>query len=291
MERRRNPTWLPQLPALGIACCLRWQLCGFNPWCDCSFSKGVPVGAQLCSLVLVQPQSCSGGSWLPGSEQQEQGKDVGEPWVTLLHWAPRTGGTPEPVCLHLPKGSTELQQSPANSTCQRPGGPKELSTGGVRLCPHFSSSGLTPRPSACATAEDTTANDFSMPTALGGYRLSWHLCLTHSAPAFTIAICLALHTCSLGVRMDLPGSLWTQALLSSPGLTAVCQWPVPPHSKCSPDPCPSVAPSQLQGHSTPSRSGKRTPCFPPRSSWLSTPPLLGKRGSHGAQDSPLKTKL
>lgn len=145
---------------------------------------GVPVAAQLCSLVLVWSQSCSGGSWLPRSGQQEQGEDVGEPWVALLQWAPRMGGTPEPVCLHLPKGSTELQQSPASSAWQRPGGPKELRMGGMRLCPHFSSSGLTLMSSACATTQVTAANDFSMPIALEGYRLSWHLCLTHSRPSF-----------------------------------------------------------------------------------------------------------
>lgn len=40
-------------------------------------------------------------------------------------------------------------------------------------------------------------------------------------PHLATVICLALHTRSLEVSVDLPGSLGTLALLSSPGLAAV----------------------------------------------------------------------
>lgn len=101
--------------------------------------------------------------------------------------------------------------------------------GSVRLCPHFSSSALIPRSSACATAQVTAASDFSMPTALGGCRISWHLSHTLS-PSFhspVRAICLALHAFSLGVSVGLAGSLWTLLLLTSPGWPHCCQRTVP----------------------------------------------------------------
>lgn len=121
--------------------------------------------------------------------------------------------------------------------------------GGVRLYPHFSSSGLTPMSSAHATAQVTTANDFSMPTALGGYRLLWHLCLTHSASAFTAP---PSH------NSNLPGTahLWPLGECGSPRVSvdpgdAHQPWPHSVSGQCLlPSPltlCSCRCPSQLQG--------------------------------------------
>lgn len=66
---------------------------------------------------------------------------------------------------------------------------------------------------------------------LSGVTGSSGIYVSHTQPQLLQpAICLALHTCGLGVSMDLPGSLWTLALLTSPGLTAVsgrCLLPTP----------------------------------------------------------------
>lgn len=134
--------------------------------------------------------------------------------------------------------------------------------GGVRLCPHFSSSGLTPMSSACATAQVTAANDFSMPTALGDYRLSWHLCLTqsqlsHSPPSRNSNLPGTAH-------LQFWGESGSPRVSVDPG-TAHQPWPhccqcsVPPHSDwVLPSPLPlrsSRCPSQLQGQSTASQLG------------------------------------
>lgn len=142
------------------------------------------------------------------------------------------------ACLCLPKGSTKFQQSPANSIWQRPGGPKVLSKGGVRLCLHLPGSSLTPMFFACATTQVTSASDFSMPNALRGYRPLWHLYLTHSAPAFTAVP---------SRNSNLPGSAHLQPWgeYGSPQVSAdlgaahqpwphCCQWSVP--APQSPDP-------------------------------------------------------
>lgn len=89
------------------------------------------------------------------TRQQEQGKDAGGSQVTLPQRALRTGGTPEPVHLPFPSGDHQI---PVRSPKQRRGVMSaELKHGGMRLCPHFSSPGLTPTSSACATTQVTAA--------------------------------------------------------------------------------------------------------------------------------------